>query len=64
MSIQPVRPRGAGSIRKKCRRPGWEAYTPQGKGVRAVKIGDFAMYHQAEKALDEWLRANAQKKAG
>lgn len=61
------RPQGKGAIRKKRWGPGWEAWAPQdkAKGEKSKKLGDFDMYHQAEKFLDAWVaNSNAERKVG
>lgn len=62
------RPKGTGVIRRRSNGVGWEAYTPFNKalGRKTKKLGNFDFYHQAEKALMDWIAANtnAERKVG
>lgn len=52
------RPRGTGSVR--WHRGGWCGVAPRKAGAKTVYvIRDCAFYHQAEKALNDYLRVHA-----
>ena len=62
-----MRPAGSGSIKKRRFGPGYEAWTPTGKGKpKSFKLGEFDFYHQADRALKLWIAENdnAERKAG
>ncbi len=41
----------------------WVAYAPRIKCEYSEVVGHFAFYHQAEKAIDEWIKAHQQAEA-
>ena len=56
---------GTGSVRREKRSPYYTATLPRGPGVtRGAVLGRYDTAYAAHKALDAWVAAQQEKKAG